>query len=60
MSASRSQRLGASETRTQWLARVEQFIEDHHHRIASITYPPGDGVDVALICFSTILQPGDS
>jgi hypothetical protein len=46
-------RLGSNETRVAWLGRVERVVEDRNDQLASITYPPGDGVDVALVCFST-------
>lgn len=45
-------RLG-EETRLAWLTRVERYIESRAYRLASVTYPVGDGVDVAMVCFST-------
>lgn len=45
-------RLG-QEARFAWIGRVERYVESRPHRLASITYPPGDGVDLALVCFSS-------
>lgn len=45
-------RLG-QETRLAWIARIERYIEGRAHHLASVTYPPGDGVDIALVCFSS-------
>lgn len=50
-------RLGAAEGRAAWLDRVATFVEQHHDRLASITYPPGDGPETALVCFSTPVTP---
>lgn len=45
-------RLGG-EARMTWIARVERYIEGRAHHLASVTYPPGDGVDIALVSFSS-------
>ncbi|MEQ8453878.1 MAG: hypothetical protein RLO52_08420 [Sandaracinaceae bacterium] len=45
-------RLGG-EARMTWIARIERYIEGRAHHLASVTYPPGDGVDIALVCFSS-------
>lgn len=50
-------RLGAGEPRVAWIARIEQFIEERPEPLVSISYPPGDGVDVALVCFSSARPP---
>jgi hypothetical protein len=45
-------RLGDGETRQEWLGRIERVVEDRHDQLASITYPPGDGLEIAMVCFS--------
>jgi len=38
-----------------WIGRIAAYVQGRAHQLASITYPPGDGVDVALVCFSSPL-----
>jgi len=46
-------RLSASESRQEWIQRIVRFTQQRTERVASISYPPGDGLETAIVCFST-------